>query len=53
MELYALLTSDPDASEQELLDALAKHLCRCTGYEAILEGARLAQKKMARKTASS
>ncbi len=44
MELYALYSKKPKASEAEILDALEDHFCRCTGYEAILEGARLAQK---------
>jgi aldehyde oxidoreductase len=47
MELYALLTEDPGATEKELANALNKHLCRCTAYEAIWEGALLAQKWMA------
>lgn len=47
MALYALFTKNIAASDEEILEALSHHLCRCTGYEAILEGARLAQKKMA------
>jgi aerobic-type carbon monoxide dehydrogenase small subunit (CoxS/CutS family) len=47
MELYALLTENPEATEKELANALNKHLCRCTAYEAIWEGALLAQKWMA------
>jgi aerobic carbon-monoxide dehydrogenase small subunit len=43
MELYGLLESNPNASEAELTTALAKHLCRCTGYEPIRDGARMAQ----------
>jgi len=46
MELYALYTNDLDASEKDITNALNKHLCRCTGYEAIWEGALLAQKRM-------
>lgn len=46
MRLYALFTVNPNASEEELMAALEQHLCRCTGYEAILSGARLAQKIM-------
>ncbi len=42
MELYALFTANPDAEESEIINALNRHLCRCTGYEAILEGARTA-----------
>ena len=44
MELYALYNKNAEATEDEITDALSKHLCRCTGYEAILEGALLAQK---------
>ncbi|MCX6356088.1 MAG: (2Fe-2S)-binding protein [Candidatus Aureabacteria bacterium] len=47
MALYALLTKNIAATEEDILEELAHHLCRCTGYEAILEGAKLAQKKMA------
>lgn len=43
MELHALLESKPDASETELANALNKHLCRCTGYEPIRDGALIAQ----------
>lgn len=46
MELYALFTKNPGAAEEEIAEALSHHLCRCTGYEAILDGARLAQKKL-------
>ncbi|HEY89924.1 MAG TPA: (2Fe-2S)-binding protein [Thermoflexia bacterium] len=46
MELYALFTADLEASEGKIINALNKHLCRCTGYEAILEGALLAQKRL-------
>jgi len=44
MELFALFNKNLDASEEEILEVLNKHLCRCTGYETILEGAKLAQK---------
>jgi len=43
MELVALLEEKPDASEQEMVYALNKHLCRCNGYEPIMNAARLAQ----------
>jgi len=43
MELHALLESKPDAGETELANALNKHLCRCTGYEPIRDGALIAQ----------
>lgn len=44
MELYGLLESNPDAGQVELENALNKHLCRCTGYEPIRDGALMAQK---------
>lgn len=44
LELYALFNKNLEAGEEEIIDALAKHLCRCTGYEAILDGAKLAQR---------
>ena len=46
MELYGLLESNPNASENEMTNALNKHLCRCTGYEPIRDGALMAQKLM-------
>jgi aerobic-type carbon monoxide dehydrogenase small subunit (CoxS/CutS family) len=49
MELYAMLESNPAASEQELTTALGKHLCRCTGYEPIRDGALMAQKLVQQK----
>lgn len=44
MELYALLEEKPDAGEKEMVTALNKHLCRCNGYEPIMDGARVAQR---------
>lgn len=46
MELYGLLENNPNASEDEMTQALNKHLCRCTGYEPIRDGAVMAQKLM-------
>ncbi len=44
MELYGLLENKPNASEQDLTNALNKHLCRCTGYEPVRDGALIAQR---------
>lgn len=44
MEMIALLEKSPAASQPEIYNALNKHLCRCTGYEPIREGALMAQK---------
>lgn len=46
MELYALFAQNLDATEDQIKNALNKHLCRCTGYETIWEGALLAQQRM-------
>jgi carbon-monoxide dehydrogenase small subunit len=46
MGLHGLFLRKLDATEEEIIDALEDHLCRCTGYEAILEGAKLAQKRL-------
>ncbi len=43
IELVGLLENKPDASEKEIENALNKHLCRCTGYEPIRDGALIAQ----------
>ncbi len=51
MELVAMLDTKPNASEQELTTALNKHLCRCTGYEPIRDGALIAQKVVQDRTA--
>jgi len=44
MELHGLLEEKPEASQVEMENALNKHLCRCTGYEPIRDGALMAQK---------
>jgi aerobic-type carbon monoxide dehydrogenase small subunit (CoxS/CutS family) len=49
LELVALYENKVDASEDEIMNALNKHLCRCTGYEAIKDGALVAQKLVQQK----
>jgi carbon-monoxide dehydrogenase small subunit len=36
MTLQGALDANPDASREELLDALSGNLCRCTGYQGIV-----------------
>jgi aerobic-type carbon monoxide dehydrogenase small subunit (CoxS/CutS family) len=50
LELYALYTKNVDATDDEIKTALSRHFCRCTGYEAIWEGAKLAQKMLQAKS---
>jgi carbon-monoxide dehydrogenase small subunit len=39
--VHDLLARDPDPSDPEIREALAGNLCRCTGYEKILDAVRL------------
>jgi aerobic carbon-monoxide dehydrogenase small subunit len=39
---HDLLTRKPEPSDAEIREALAGNLCRCTGYEKILDAVRLA-----------
>jgi carbon-monoxide dehydrogenase small subunit len=42
----ALLDHNPNPSRQEIREALAGNLCRCTGYTKILEAVELAAERM-------
>jgi len=44
MDLYSLLEENPNASQAEIETTLNRHLCRCTGYEPIRDGALMAKK---------
>jgi aerobic carbon-monoxide dehydrogenase small subunit len=46
MSVVALLERDPEASDEELMDALSGNLCRCTGYANIIEAAKIARERM-------
>lgn len=43
-----LLERDPDPSDADIREALSGNLCRCTGYEKILDAVRLAAARTAR-----
>ena len=43
---HDLLQGRPKPTDAEIREALAGNLCRCTGYEKILDAVRLAAKKM-------
>jgi carbon-monoxide dehydrogenase small subunit len=42
MTAYALLQENPAPTRQEVREAIAGNLCRCTGYNGIVEGIMLA-----------
>ena len=44
---HDLLRRNPEPSDAEIREALAGNLCRCTGYEKILDAVRLAADRMA------
>jgi carbon-monoxide dehydrogenase small subunit len=46
MATHDLLSSNPSPGDLEIREALAGNLCRCTGYEKILDAVRLAAARM-------
>lgn len=44
---HALLAANPRPSEQEIREAIGGNLCRCTGYQQIVEAVQLAARRMA------
>jgi len=42
MVAHELLRENPDPSEQEIREAISANLCRCTGYQGIVDAVRLA-----------
>ena len=46
MTTYELLNKHPDADEEEIKEWLSGHLCRCTGYQDILESVKLAASRL-------
>ena len=43
---HALLAENADPSEAEVREAIGGNLCRCTGYQQIVEAVRLAAKRL-------
>jgi aerobic carbon-monoxide dehydrogenase small subunit len=46
MSVYAFLQENPDPKEEEIRPALSGNICRCTGYQNIVNAVRLAAEKM-------
>ena len=45
MQASAFLGAHPDAGEQEIREALSGNICRCTGYQSIIDGVMLAARR--------
>lgn len=46
MSVHALLHEHPDPSEEEIRDGLSGNICRCTGYQNIVEAVKLAAERL-------
>lgn len=46
MSVYELLHRNPNPSEDEIRETLGGHICRCTGYQSIVQSVRLAARKL-------
>ena len=47
MATVALLEENPRPSEEEVRETLSGNICRCTGYQTVVEGVLLAAERMA------
>lgn len=46
MSVHALLHEHPDPSEEEIREGLSGNICRCTGYQNIVEAVKLAAERL-------
>ena len=46
MTVEAFLAENPDPSDTEIREALSGNLCRCTGYDSIVAGVKLAAERL-------
>ena len=52
MSTEELLRKHPDPSDAQIMEALGGVLCRCTGYQSIVESVKLAARRMKEQAAS-
>jgi carbon-monoxide dehydrogenase small subunit len=46
MSITALLQDNPNPSDEEIREGLSGNVCRCTGYQGIVNAVRLAADQM-------
>jgi aerobic carbon-monoxide dehydrogenase small subunit len=44
--VHAMLHEHPDPSEEEIREGLSGNICRCTGYQNIVEAVKLAAERL-------
>jgi carbon-monoxide dehydrogenase small subunit len=47
MSVVALLNENPNPSDPEIREALEGNICRCTGYQGIVDAVKLAAERIA------
>ena len=50
LSTFAFLKESTSPSEEEIREALSGNICRCTGYQSIVEGVQLAAQKLSAQT---
>ena len=53
MTLVPFLEQTPDPTEEEIREALSGNICRCTGYQHIVDAVKLAAEKMRHRAAAT
>jgi carbon-monoxide dehydrogenase small subunit len=52
VRIVSLLEENPSPTREEIVDGLAGSICRCTGYQGIIEGVQLAAERLAAEPSS-